>query len=139
MIKVMVFGSYDGLHPGHLDFFKQAKELGDYLIVSVGTDLNVEKFKGRKPLFTQDERLELISNLKIVDEAVMGAANDFYLEIQIHGPSFICLGYDQWAKEEEVLAELSKVGLSDTKVVRMNAYQKDRAKSTIAKSKSVDF
>lgn len=137
--KIMVFGSFDGLHPGHLDFFKQAKALGDYLVVSVGTDINVEKIKGKKPLFTQDERLELISNLKIVDEAVMGAVNDFYLEIQIHGPSIICLGYDQWAKEDEVLAELAKVGLIDTKVVRLNAHEPNRAKSTIAKVKSVDF
>lgn len=139
MKKIMVFGSFDGLHPGHLDFFKQAKALGDYLIVSVGTDINVEKIKGKKPLFTQNERLELISNLKIVDEAVMGAVNDFYLEIQIHGPDIICLGYDQWAKEDEVLAELAKVGLVGTKVVRLKAYEPNRAKSTIAKDKSVDF
>lgn len=139
MKKVMVFGSFDGLHPGHLDFFKQAKKYGDYLIVSVGTDVNVEKIKGKKPLFAQDERLELIDNLKIVDQAVMGAANDFYLEIQIFGPDVICLGYDQWAKEDEVLAELAKVGLVDTKVVRLKPYEPDRAKSTIAKNKSVDF
>ena len=45
----MVFGAFDGLHPGHLDFFRQAKEYGDTLVVSVGTDKNVEKIKGKKP------------------------------------------------------------------------------------------
>lgn len=137
--KIMVFGSFDGLHPGHLDFFKQAKALGDYLIVSVGTDNNVEKIKGKRPLFTQDERLELISNLKIVDKAVMGAESNYYLEIQIHGPDIICLGYDQWAKEDDVVKELAKVGLTETKVVRLLPYESNRAKSTIAKEKSVDF
>ncbi len=139
MKKVMVFGAFDGFHPGHLDFFKQAKKYGDYLIVSVGTDKNVEKIKGKKPLFTQDERLELISNLKIVDRVVIGAVDNFYLEIQIQGPDVICLGYDQWAKEEEVKAELAKVGLESTKVIRLKPYEPDRAKSTIAKNKSVDF
>ena len=43
MKSVLVFGAFDGLHPGHLDFFLQAKKFGDHLIVSVGTDKNVEK------------------------------------------------------------------------------------------------
>ena len=46
MKVVMVFGAFDGFHPGHLDFFKQARAYGDILVVSVGTDRNVEKIKG---------------------------------------------------------------------------------------------
>jgi FAD synthetase len=135
----MVFGAFDGLHPGHLDFFKQARRLGDYLIVSVARDINVERIKGKKPLFGEEERLELISNLKIVDEAVLGARHDFYIQIKQNKPDIVCLGYDQWATEDEVLENIRGVGLLDTEVVRLNSYKPERAKSTILKEKSVDF
>jgi FAD synthetase len=139
MKKVMVFGAFDGIHPGHLDFFKQAKKFGDYLIVSVGRDVNVEKIKGKKALFAEEQRLELVSSLKIVDKAVLGASHNFYVHINEYKPDVICLGYDQWAKEEEVYSELKKVGLLNTSVVRLNPYQEDRAKSTHLKNNSVDL
>lgn len=135
----MVFGAFDGLHPGHLDFFRQAKKYGDFLIVSVGTDKNVAKLKSKKPLFGQEERLNLVGSLSIVDEAVLGAEKDFYQEIKKYSPDVICLGYDQWAREDEVLENLSKVGLFSTKVVRLLPYKKYKAKSTHLKDHSVDF
>ena len=135
----MVFGAFDGLHPGHLDFFKQAKKYGNFLIVSVGTDANVAKFKGKKPLFSQKERLELVSNLKIVDLAILGAETDFYSHIKEFAPNVICLGYDQWATEDEVKKELAKVGLVQTKVLRAKPYKAQIAKSKIMKTQSVDF
>lgn len=139
MKKIMVFGAFDGLHVGHLDFFRQAKKHGDYLIVSVGTNKNVEKFKGKVPLFNQSERLELINELAIVDEAVAGVEEDFYEEIKRFKPDVICLGYDQWAEEREVEKELAQVGLKDTKVIRLAPYKSQKAKSTIVKKESVDF
>lgn len=139
MKKVMVFGAFDGFHPGHLDFFKQAKKFGDYLIVSVGTDKNVQKIKGKKPLFNQKERLDLVANITIVNKAVLGAQKDFYKEIKKYAPDVICLGYDQWAKEAEVKRELARVGLDKTKVVRLKPYSQHIAKSTHLKADSVDF
>lgn len=135
----MVFGAFDGLHPGHLDFFKQAKKFGDYLIVSVGRDKNVEKIKGKKPLFNEDERFELISNLKIVDRPVMGAAHDYFIQVKQHEPDVICLGYDQWATEKFVIENLRRVGLLNTEVVRLKPYKPEKAKSTNLKNRSVDF
>lgn len=139
MKKIMVFGAFDGLHPGHMNFLEQAKKLGDYLIVSVGTDKNVEAIKGKAPLFSQEERLGLVSALSIVNIAVLGAEKDFYKAIKSYSPDVICLGYDQWASEEDVYRELSGVGLTKTKVVRLKPFAKDRAKSTIVKKESVDF
>ena len=139
MKKVMVFGAFDGLHPGHLDFFKQAKKFGDYLIVSVGTDKNVEKIKGKKPLFDQAERLSLVKSLSLVDQAILGAEKDFYREIKKYAPDVICLGYDQWASEDGVKKELLAVGLSKISVVRLKPHKIDRSKSTHLKKHSVDF
>lgn len=139
MKVVMVFGAFDGLHPGHLDFFKQAKKYGDFLVVSVGTDKNVAKIKSRPPLFNQTLRLTLVSACKIVDKAVLGSEKDFYQHIKNYKPDVVCLGYDQWAGEEDVKQDLSAVGLSDTRVVRLKAFRVTKAKSTIVKIKSVDF
>lgn len=135
----MCFGAFDGLHPGHLDFFKQARKYGDFLIVSVGTDRNVARIKGKTPLFNQKERLDLVSAVGIVDKVILGAEEDFYAEIKKYSPAVICLGYDQWASEQEVREELDRVGLSKTKVVRLKPHKFERAKSTIVKKNSVDY
>jgi len=137
--RVMIFGAFDGLHPGHLDFFAQAKKFGDSLIVSVGTDKNVAKIKGEKPLFNQNERLALVKHCRLVDLAVIGAESNFYKHIRQYAPDVICLGYDQWASEAEVKKELGKVGLARTKVVRLKPFKINLAKSTFLKQKSVDF
>lgn len=139
MKKVMCFGAFDGVHPGHLNFLEQAKNYGDYLVVSVGTDKNVQKIKGKPALFSQSERLRLISSISIVDKAIVGPEEDFYQGILKEAPDVICLGYDQWADENEVKGELAKIGLINTKVVRLKSYISGRAKSTILKKKSVDF
>lgn len=139
MTTVMVFGAFDGLHPGHLDFFKQAKKYGDFLIVSVGTDKNVAVIKGRKPLFNQKERLALAASVGLVGKAALGAESDFYREIKKYAPDVICLGYDQWATEDDVRVELDRVGLKATKVIRLKPYKTSKAKSTIVKKNSVDW
>lgn len=139
MKKVLVFGAFDGLHPGHISFFKQAKKHGDFLIVSVGLDQNVETIKGKKPLFSQEERLELVRTLKIVDAAVLGAKADYYQAVKKLGPDIICLGYDQWASVEDVKRGLKSAGLGNVKVLRLKPYKEARAKSTHLKNKSVDF
>ena len=135
----MVFGAFDGVHPGHLDFFKQAKNHGDFLIVSVGTDKNVKVIKGKPPLFSQKERLRLISSFSIVDKGILGVETNFYQHIKKEAPNVICLGYDQWAAEEDVRLELDRVGLTKTRIVRLKPFKKHIAKSSILKQKSADF
>lgn len=135
----MCFGAFDGLHPGHLDFFRQAKKYGNYLIVSVGTDRNVKKIKGKKPLFNQEQRLQLVTQCRMVDRSVIGAEKDFFKEIKKYMPDVICLGYDQWVTVEDVKAELARVGLTKTKVIRLKPHLASRAKSTIVKNNSVDY
>ena len=139
MKKVLVFGAFDGLHPGHIDFFRQAREHGDRLVVSVGTDENVARIKGRAPLFSQEERKAVIEQLKCVDEVLIGEKENYYQGIVKIDPDVICLGYDQWATEDDVKTGLKKVGLDKVEVIRLSAYKENRAKSTFLKDKSVDF
>ena len=69
MVKVIVNGTFDVLHPGHLALLNFAKSLGDFLIVAIDTDNRVSQLKGPgRPINTQDERKLFLENLKAVDE-----------------------------------------------------------------------
>jgi len=71
--KKVVFtnGCFDIIHAGHIDYLNKAKALGDILIVGLNTDDSVKKIKGdKRPIINQDERAEIISNLKPVDYVV---------------------------------------------------------------------
>lgn len=64
-------GVYDMFHIGHLNLLNQAKELCDYLIVGVNSDELVEAYKHKKTVIHQQERREIVSNIKAVDECIL--------------------------------------------------------------------
>ena len=71
MKKVITFGTFDLFHIGHLRILEKAKKKGDYLIVGISSDeLNWNK-KKKYPIFSCQERMEIISSLKCVDEVFM--------------------------------------------------------------------
>lgn len=65
-----IAGVFDLYHIGHLNMFKRAKKQCEYLIVGVVTDEGVRKYKKTVPFIPFEERLELVSSCKYVDEAV---------------------------------------------------------------------
>ncbi len=68
-MRVIVNGTFDILHVGHIELLNYAKSLGDYLIVAIDGDARVKKLKGEKrPINNQYERKTLLENLKSVDE-----------------------------------------------------------------------
>ncbi|KAB7502928.1 Ethanolamine-phosphate cytidylyltransferase [Armadillidium nasatum] len=71
-IRVWCDGCYDMVHFGHANSLRQAKAMGDYLIVGVHTDEEITKHKG-PPVFTQEERYKMVRAIKWVDEVVEGA------------------------------------------------------------------
>nr|XP_026693860.1 ethanolamine-phosphate cytidylyltransferase isoform X6 [Ciona intestinalis] len=70
--RIWVDGCFDMVHFGHANLIRQAKELGDYLIVGVHSDEEITKHKG-PPVFNQAERYEMVRAIKWVDEVVEGA------------------------------------------------------------------
>ncbi|MBU2539825.1 FAD synthase [Patescibacteria group bacterium] len=122
MKKVIVFGTFDGIHEGHLNLFKQAKKYGDYLIVVVGRDENIKKLKGRYPLKNEQERLSNVRNQGIVGEAVLGGLSDPYEIISKINPNIIGLGYDQNSFTDDLEGRLRKLNLK-VKIVRLKAYK----------------
>ena len=67
---VLVSGYFNPLHKGHIEYFHKAKKLGDKLIVIVNNDIQ-RKLKGSKQFMLEDERVLIINELKIVDQAFL--------------------------------------------------------------------
>lgn len=65
---VFCSGSFDLLHLGHVYFFKYARELGDLLVASVGTDAVIRRKKGsQRPITSQDVRVQMVAAVRFVD------------------------------------------------------------------------
>lgn len=67
MKRVITYGTYDLLHYGHINLFRRAKALGDYLIVAVSTDEFNWNEKGKKCYFTYEERKAMVEAIRYVD------------------------------------------------------------------------
>jgi len=128
--KVMVFGSFDVLHPGHLHFFREAKKLGDYLIVVVGRDKTVKEVKGNEPLYSEEDRLACVNALRIVDKAVLGYVDNQFMVLDEFKPDIICLGYDQKSFITERLEEEIRERGLIIRIVRLMPYKEHRFKSS---------
>ena len=127
----MCFGTFDLLHPGHLNYFEQAKKHGNYLIVVIARD-HTKAQMGKKMMFSEQERQHLVSNLKIVDKAVLGYPDNHLKIIQQEKPDVLCLGYDQTIHLQELQQSLAKLSLHP-EIKRMKAYQPHIYKSSLLK------
>lgn len=131
--KVMVFGTFDIFHAGHEVFLKQAKKLGDYLIVVVSRDNTVKKVKGGYPENKEKKRLNNVKKCQYADKAVLGYEDDKYKIIRKFRPDIIALGYDQFVftyKLNKIIIDESM----DTKIIRLKSYKPEIYKSTIIKN-----
>jgi cytidyltransferase-like protein len=128
----MVFGTFDMLHEGHLDMFRQARALVEdpQLIVSIARDQSTERIKGMKPKHTELERLKTVEACNLVDEVVLGDREGFIGHIVLADPEVIGLGYDQHSfYVNELQAELDRAGLH-TRVVRLKPFQPEIYKTS---------
>ena len=128
---VMAFGTFDLLHPGHLSYLRQAKKLGSRLVVVVARDSSVKRIKSRLPVYSERERLGLVSALKFVDRAVLGSIveKDMLLIVKKMKPDIIALGYDQNPGNSELRQKLTEVGIK-CKIRRMEAHMPKKHKSS---------
>jgi FAD synthetase len=122
--KVMVFGTFDHLHAGHLDFFKQAKDHGGYLIVVIARDRTVREVKGRLPKYSEKERAKFVMNSGHADKVVLGQLGNKYGVIEKHEPDIICLGYDQNNFTDGL------DNFKNTKIIRLKSYKPEIFKSS---------
>jgi FAD synthetase len=129
MTNVLVFGSFDHLHPGHLYFLAEAKKHGDELIVVLGREQTIHKLKGKKPKYSEKERKQHLEITGIPDKVVLGKLTDKYKIIESVKPDVICLGYDQDSFTKELNNELKKRNLNP-KIIRLKPYKEHIFKSS---------
>ena len=99
--KKVVFtnGCFDLLHRGHLHLLREAKKLGDILIVAINNDLSVKKLKGpKRPILPEADRAELIGALEMVDYVTLFHEADPYHLIKELQPNILVKGGD-WTTE----------------------------------------
>ncbi len=120
--KVMVFGTFDGLHKGHVHFLKQARKLAknSFVIVSIARDKNVYKIKGAHPLYNEKKRLEFLKKSGLADRVVLSGLTNHLPHIRKEHPDIIALGYDQRAYVENLKSELKDLNV---KIVRLKSYK----------------
>lgn len=126
-MKVLTFGTFDRLHPGHFDYLKQAYVLGSELFTIVALDTTVLKTKNYLPQFNQNQRLNNLNNLKIPDHnLLLGHPTNPYHFINVIQPDIIALGYDQTHFTEKLQNKFPNI-----KIVRLKNYKEQLFKSSI--------
>ena len=126
MKKVIVFGTFDILHPGHVHMLKEAKEYGDLLVVVVARDETVCNVKGKKPIYDEKTRTQNLQRLKIADKIRLGCLGDKYEVLRDENPDIVALGYDQ----KVFVDNLEEVIPDHAQIVRLNPYNADVFKSS---------
>ncbi len=134
--RIMIFGTFDGLHKGHLNLFKQARALAKkpFLIVSIARDKNVFKIKGEYPIKNERGRLSLLKQNKSIDRAILGGKSYSLVHILKEKPDIIALGYDQKHYVEELKKDLKNKGIS-IRIVRLKPYKEKIYKNHLLRKK----
>ena len=99
--KRIVFtnGCFDIIHVGHVRYLKEARSLGDVLVVGLNSDESVRAIKGmNRPIVPQGERAEVLSSLRDVDYVVIFYEPDPYNTIAALRPDILVKGGD-WSIE----------------------------------------
>lgn len=96
MKKVVVNGTFDLIHPGHIHLLNYARSLGDYLLVAIDSDQRVKQLKGNnRPIQSLNVRKFILENIRSVDQ-VQSFATDLELEniLELYQPDIMVKGSD---------------------------------------------
>jgi len=134
--RIMIFGTFDGVHKGHLNLFKQARNLAKnpHLVVSIARDKNVLQIKGRLPYLGEKRRLALVKKTKLADKIVLGGIKNHLPHILKERPDIIALGYDQRDYIKNLKSDLKKRGLA-VKITRLKPYKEKIYKNHLLRGK----
>lgn len=109
MKTVITFGTFDIFHIGHLNILRRAGEMGDRLVVGISSDqLNFSK-KQRYPVYPQQQRMAIVSQIKGVDEVFLEVSLERKAAyIRQFSASVLVMG-DDWAGQFDYLRPLCEV------------------------------
>ncbi len=129
---VQVFGVFDLLHQGHIYFLKQAKKMGDKLVVIISRDTVVRSRKNILPYQNEKTRLKNIKKLPFVYKAYFGNNNpkhNYGMVLKVK-PDVIAVGYDQKPTLTIIKKNLNGLGLSP-RLKRLDPLKPNKYKSSV--------
>lgn len=119
---MITFGTFDVFHLGHLRILQRARELGTRLVVGVSTDALSYSKKGRLPIYSESERMEIISSIKYVDDVFSEESLDKKSEyIRVHNAQILVMGGDWYGKFDEIKRLCEVVYLARTPSISTTA------------------
>jgi len=120
--KILVAGTFDILHPGHIFLINEAAKLGDVYIV-IATDRNRELYSGEAPIVPEQQRFEMMKSIKNVKDVKLGRHdNDTLRTVEEINPDIILLGPDQKFSAQKLQTALNMKGLKHIEVRRLENY-----------------
>ena len=128
-LRVLVFGTFDHLHPGHRFVIREALKKGETHVV-VARDSNVQKIKGKPPEQQEKGRVAAIRQAFPEAHVILGDAEDFLAPVRKIRPDLILLGYDQELPPGVALSDLP------CKTERLPAFEPEKWKSSLRRSHS---
>lgn len=121
---VFTNGCFDIIHIGHIRYLKEAKALGDVLVVGLNSDKSVSIIKPDRPVTPQNQRAEILSSIEMVDYVTLFDEETPYELIKLLQPDILVKGGD-WKKEDIVGHDIAKEthslpyvkGISTTEII----------------------
>ena len=138
--KVLIAGTFDLIHPGHIYLINEAAKLGDVYVI-VATDKNRELYSGEAPIIPEEQRLAVIKSIKNVKDAKLGRHdNDTLKTVEEIAPDIVLLGPNQKYSIETLKKGLIDIGLNKVEVKRLKTYyEKDELhSSSLIKQKIIE-
>lgn len=133
--KRIVFtnGCFDIIHKGHVRYLREAKKLGDILVVGLNSDQSVKRIKPGRPINNEEDRAEVLSSLEMVDYVVIFEEDTPYELIKFLRPHILVKGGD-WKVEDIIGSDLVErtislpyvEGVSTTEIIKRIGELKDR-------------
>jgi rfaE bifunctional protein nucleotidyltransferase chain/domain len=125
--KRIVFtnGCFDILHVGHVRYLREARALGNALVVGLNSDASVSRLKKGRPINSEDQRAEVLASLEMVDYVTIFTEDTPFELIKSLMPDVLVKGGD-WKKEDivgaDLIAEVHSLpftaGISTTDIIR---------------------
>ena len=99
-MKIIVNGTFDILHRGHVELLEHAKSLGEFLLVCIDTDRRVKELKGEgRPINNQADRAFMLQGLKCVDAVwTFDSEEDLERICEMYQPNVMVKGKDYEGK-----------------------------------------
>ncbi len=107
--KKIVFtnGCFDIIHIGHIRYLKEARSLGDVLVVGLNSDGSVSRLKPNRPINSEEQRAEVLAALAMVDYVTLFEEDTPYALIRLLQPDLLVKGGD-WKKEDIIGSDIAK-------------------------------